>query len=315
MMALGRVEIQIGRRRPGYLLVRQGQHRHRCRHDQRRGAGPVRHLRRSRGTGAHDHSGRPVAGSAGAGTPDCLPPVASAALSPAFGIEVEDKGQSPFLERVAVRPIRDVRRRHRRPCSRQDVRRKIMSRAGEALGLAIAGATDLINPAAIVIGGRIGGLAATCSTRPDSSCRRAAMPFTGHRVITIDSSATAYTAGVFGAAHTVIDGPPSGMYLAQLASRPLDTHRLRRTVRPGLTGAAAARARVGPPKEKQHDEHGVVGEASSTAETLTGWAPPPTRQTGRRGRFGPQVTKSPPGYPSIERRPAGSPTRRSGPWK
>ena len=147
------------------------------------------------------------------GNAGCATTLASGRAIAAFGTEARNKGQSPYLEGLPVRQIRDVHvvagaHAGDRSCV------KIMSRAGEALGLAIAGATNLMNPAAIVIGGRIGGLAGDLLTRP---VRRAvelhAFP-EATESLTIESSDKSYTAGVFGAASTAIDGLLSGMYLA-----------------------------------------------------------------------------------------------------
>ena len=146
------------------------------------------------------------------GNSGCVTTLASGRAIARFGTEARHKGQSPFLERVAARQISDVHvvaGAH----ARDKACVKIMSRAGEALGLAIAGATNLMNPAAIVIGGRIGGQAAHLLTEPiRQAVEEHAFP-RATEMITIESSETAYTAGVLGAANTVIDGLLSGTYL------------------------------------------------------------------------------------------------------
>jgi predicted NBD/HSP70 family sugar kinase len=146
------------------------------------------------------------------GNSGCVTTLASGRAIAHFGTEARHKGQSPFLARIAARQIRDVHvvaGAH----ARDKACVKILSRAGEALGLAIAGATNLMNPAAIVIGGRIGGQAAHLLTEPiRQAVEEHAFP-RATEMITVESSEAAYTAGVLGAANTVIDGLLSGTYL------------------------------------------------------------------------------------------------------
>jgi predicted NBD/HSP70 family sugar kinase len=146
------------------------------------------------------------------GNSGCVTAVASGRAIAGFGAEARHTGKSRFLEGVTARQIRDVHvvagaHAGDKACL------KIMTRAGEALGLAIAGATNLMNPAAIVLGGRIGGLAGDLLTRPVRRAVEAHAFPRATETLTIESSEKGYTAGVFGAASTVIDGLLSGMRL------------------------------------------------------------------------------------------------------
>jgi predicted NBD/HSP70 family sugar kinase len=122
------------------------------------------------------------------------------------------KGHSPFLEGMPPRQIRDE---HivAGALAGDEACAQIMARAGEALGLAVAGATNLFNPALIVIGGRVGGQADHLLTEP---IRRAvdkrSFPL-ATASLRIESSQNAYTAGVAGSADTVIRGLLSGEHL------------------------------------------------------------------------------------------------------
>lgn len=146
------------------------------------------------------------------GNSGCVTTLASGRAIAGFGAVARNLGHSPYLDGLSARQVRDIHvvagaHAGDKACV------KIMGRAGEALGLAIAGATNLMNPAAIVIGGRIGGLAGDLLTQP---VRRAVEAHAFHRAtesMTINSSENAYTAGIFGAASTVIDGLLSGMHL------------------------------------------------------------------------------------------------------
>jgi predicted NBD/HSP70 family sugar kinase len=147
------------------------------------------------------------------GNSGCLVTLASGRAIAKFGVTAMRKGQSPFLAGIPARQIRDqhvVAGAH----AGDDACRRILARAGEALGLAVASATNLFNPALIVIGGRVGGDAAELLTEPV----RGAVEDHAFRLATetmaIESSRNAYTAGVSGAAATVVEGLLSGNYLA-----------------------------------------------------------------------------------------------------
>lgn len=139
----------------------------------------------------------------------CLGTLSSGRAIAKFGLTAMRKGQSPFLERVSARRIRDehvIAGAHAgdKACL------TIVSRAGEALGLAIAGATNLVNPALIVIGGRVGGEAAHLFTNPvRDAVERHAFPLATETLM-IESSKNAYAAGVSGAAVTVVEGLLTG---------------------------------------------------------------------------------------------------------
>jgi predicted NBD/HSP70 family sugar kinase len=122
------------------------------------------------------------------------------------------KGQSPFLEWVSARRIRDehvVAGAH----AGDEACLRIVSRAGEALGQAIAGATNLINPELIVIGGRVGGEAGHLLTQPVREAVEAHTFPLATDTLLIESSENAYVAGVSGAASTVIEGLLTGNHL------------------------------------------------------------------------------------------------------
>jgi predicted NBD/HSP70 family sugar kinase len=146
------------------------------------------------------------------GNSGCLVTLASGRAITRFGVAAMRKGQSPFLEGMPPRQIRDehiVAGAH----AGDEACLKILGRAGEALGLAVAGATNLFNPALIVIGGRVGGQAAELLTEP---VRRAVEQRTfplATANLKIESSQNAYVAGVFGSADTVIRGLLSGTHL------------------------------------------------------------------------------------------------------
>lgn len=147
------------------------------------------------------------------GNAGCVTTLASGRAISGFGTEARARGLSPYLDRITTKQVRDERvvagaHAGDKACL------KIMARAGEALGLAIAGATNLLNPAAIVIGGRIGGAAGPLLTEPVSrAVNDHAFP-RATEMISIESSENAYAAGIFGAASTVVDGLLSGTRLA-----------------------------------------------------------------------------------------------------
>jgi len=147
------------------------------------------------------------------GNSGCVNTLASGIAIARFGTEARNSGQSPFLAGIARRRVRDVdvvagAHADDKAC------RKIMQRAGDALGLAIAGATNLMNPNSIVLGGRVGGEAGHLFTEPiRQAVEDHAFP-QATEMLTIESSKNAYTAGVLGAAATVIDGLLSGCHLA-----------------------------------------------------------------------------------------------------
>jgi predicted NBD/HSP70 family sugar kinase len=147
------------------------------------------------------------------GSYGCLTTLASGRAIAKFGLTAMRKGQSPFLSAVKAQRIRDehvIAGAH----AGDQACVTIMSRAGEALGLAIAGATNLINPTLIVIGGRVGGGAANLLTQPVRDAVEAHTFPLATETLSIESSKNAYGAGVSGAAATVIDGLLTGRHLA-----------------------------------------------------------------------------------------------------
>jgi predicted NBD/HSP70 family sugar kinase len=147
------------------------------------------------------------------GNHGCLTTLASGRAIAKFGLTAMRKGQSPFLEGVTAGRVRDehvIAGAH----AGDDACLTIMSRAGEALGLAIAGATNLINPTLIVIGGRVGGDAATMLTEPVRDAVEAHTFPLATETLAIESAKDAYRAGVSGAVATVIDGLLTGSHLA-----------------------------------------------------------------------------------------------------
>ncbi len=147
------------------------------------------------------------------GNTGCVTTLASGRAISGFGTEARARGLSPYLDRITTKQVRDVQvvdgaHAGDKACL------KIMTRAGEALGLAIAGATNLLNPAAIVIGGRIGGAAGPLLTEPVSEAVNDHAFPRATEMISIESSENAYTAGILGAASTVVDGLLSGTRLA-----------------------------------------------------------------------------------------------------
>jgi predicted NBD/HSP70 family sugar kinase len=146
------------------------------------------------------------------GNSGCLVTLASGRAITKFGVAAMRKGQSPFLAGMPPRQIRDehiVAGAH----AGDEACLRIISRAGEALGLAIAGATNLFNPALIVIGGRVGGQAAHLLTDPvRRSVDKRTFPLATAN-LKIETSENAYRAGVSGSADTVIRGLLSGAHL------------------------------------------------------------------------------------------------------
>jgi predicted NBD/HSP70 family sugar kinase len=142
----------------------------------------------------------------------CLNTLASGRAIAKFGLAAMRKGQSPFLEGVSVRRIRDehvIAGAH----AGDEACLRIVSRAGEALGQAVAGATNLINPALIVIGGRVGGAAGHLLTRPVREAVEGHTFPLATETLLVESSESAYQAGVSGAAATVIEGLLTGSQL------------------------------------------------------------------------------------------------------
>jgi predicted NBD/HSP70 family sugar kinase len=147
------------------------------------------------------------------GNSGCLATLASGRSIAKFGVVAMRKRQSPFLASIAPRQIRDtdvVDGAH----AGDDACARIMSRAGDALGLAVAGATNLVNPALIVIGGRVGGRAAHLLTEPVRQAVEGHTFSLATETISIESSEGAYSAGVSGAAATVVEELLSGDHLA-----------------------------------------------------------------------------------------------------
>ncbi|HET7476879.1 MAG TPA: ROK family protein [Dermatophilaceae bacterium] len=147
------------------------------------------------------------------GNSGCLVTLASGRAIAKFGVAAMRKGQSPFLAGMPARQIRDehvVAGAH----AGDEACLAILNRAGEALGLAVAGATNLINPALIVIGGRVGGATRDLLTEPVRRAVEAhAFPLATESIV-IESSASAYMAGVSGAALMVVEGLLTGSHLA-----------------------------------------------------------------------------------------------------
>ncbi|WP_162257554.1 ROK family protein [Phycicoccus sp. Soil802] len=146
------------------------------------------------------------------GNSGCLGTLASGRAITKFGIAAMRKGDSPFLEGMPPRQIRDE---HivAGALAGDEACAQIMARAGEALGLAVAGATNLINPALIVIGGRVGGKAGHLLTEPvRQSVDKRSFPLATES-LQIESSQNANIAGVAGSADTVIRGLLSGEQL------------------------------------------------------------------------------------------------------
>jgi predicted NBD/HSP70 family sugar kinase len=147
------------------------------------------------------------------GNHGCLTTLASGRAIAKFGLTAMRKGQSPYLEGLVARQIRDehvIAGAH----AGDEACLKIMNRAGEALGLAIASATNLINPALIVIGGRVGGEAGHLLTQPIRDAAEVHTFPLATETLTVESSENAYRAGVSGAATTVIEGLLTGSHLA-----------------------------------------------------------------------------------------------------
>ncbi len=146
------------------------------------------------------------------GNSGCLVTLASGRAITKFGVAAMRKGHSPFLEGMPPRQIRDE---HivAGALAGDEACAQIMARAGEALGLAVAGATNLFNPALIVIGGRVGGQAGHLLTDPvRRSVDKRSFPL-ATASLKIESSQNAYVAGVAGSADTVIRGLLSGEQL------------------------------------------------------------------------------------------------------
>lgn len=146
------------------------------------------------------------------GNAGCLVTLASGRAIAKFGTTAMRKGQSPFLDGIAARRVRDdhvIAGAH----AGDDACLNIIRRAGEALGLAVAGATNLFNPAVIVIGGRVGGQAAQLLTGPVRQAVEEHAFSLATETISIESSENAYTAGVSGAAATVVEGLLLGRHL------------------------------------------------------------------------------------------------------
>ena len=146
------------------------------------------------------------------GNSGCLGTLASGRAITKFGVAAMRKGDSPFLEAMPPRQIRDE---HvvAGALAGDEACVQIMARAGEALGLAVAGATNLINPALIVIGGRVGGKAGHLLTEPvRRSVDMRSFPLATES-LKIESSQNANVAGVAGCADTVIRGLLSGEQL------------------------------------------------------------------------------------------------------
>lgn len=147
------------------------------------------------------------------GNSGCLVTLASGRSIAKFGRTALRKGQSPYLEKVTARRITDAHviaggRAGDQACL------AILNRAGEALGIAIAAATNVVNPAVVVIGGRVAGSAGPLLTDP---VRRAVSEHTfglATEQISIESSQTAREAGVSGAVLTVVEGLMTGTHLS-----------------------------------------------------------------------------------------------------
>ena len=147
------------------------------------------------------------------GNSGCLGTLASGRAIAKFGVVAMRKRQSPFLQGMPPRQIRDthvVAGAH----ANDEACQRIIGRAGEALGLAVAGATNLFNPSLVVIGGRVGGQAAQLWTAPVRQAVAAHTFSLATDAITVESSDNAYSVGVSGAASIVIEGLLSGQHLA-----------------------------------------------------------------------------------------------------
>ncbi|MFV0430294.1 MAG: ROK family protein [Arachnia sp.] len=145
------------------------------------------------------------------GNSGCLSTLASGPAIAQFGEVSKQQGQSPYLENIPL-----VRDRHvvAGAHAGDPACLQIMQRAGEALGLAVASATNLFNPGVIVIGGRVGGLASHLFVDPVRAAVQAHTFRLASQHIVIESSVDAHTAGVVGTAQMVIQGALSGDHLA-----------------------------------------------------------------------------------------------------
>jgi predicted NBD/HSP70 family sugar kinase len=146
------------------------------------------------------------------GDTGCVATLASGQSIARSAVRAMREERSPFLRDIPARQIRDthvVAGAH----AGDEVCSQIMARAGEALGRAIAAATNLLNPALVVIGGRVGGQAANLLTDP---VRRAvedhAFPLASE-AITVESSEDASAMGIAGVVTTVVEGLLSGIHL------------------------------------------------------------------------------------------------------
>jgi predicted NBD/HSP70 family sugar kinase len=170
------------------------------------------------------------------GNTGCVATLASGRSITASAVRAVREDRSPFLQGISARQIRDthvIAGAH----AGDEACLEIMTRAGDALGLAVAGAANLLNPALVVIGGRVGGQAAHLLTDP---VRRAVEDHAfrlASEAITVESSDDATAVGVSGVVATVVDGLLTGSHLDALTgARPT---RNEERVQDGTTGSEA----------------------------------------------------------------------------
>ncbi|GAB3260604.1 ROK family protein [Kineosporia babensis] len=147
------------------------------------------------------------------GNHGCLTMFASGRAIVGLGIEARLSGASPYLEKLTPEQIRDVdvvagAHAGDGACS------QIIDRAAVSLGLAVAGATNLFNPALIVIGGRVATAAGELFTEPIRQAVDEHAFLLATADITIERSSGEEEVGVQGAASTVVEGLLSGDHLA-----------------------------------------------------------------------------------------------------